>query len=171
MSGEQVQLVVTAAGNVRAIYSERIDLAQLGKVSIRRGSLVEPADDGRWTADMSPCGGPLLGPFAVRSEAIEAEIAWLAEHWLVGQSFDHPIYLVREIVWDTDGAVADELGLPTQVLMQVPMQGSPERFADLLSNHFGWCVCSMEVEVCGSALLGSQQRSANKLPLIVAPVV
>jgi len=38
MSGDRVQLVVTAAGNVRAIYNERIDLAQLGKVSIRRGS-------------------------------------------------------------------------------------------------------------------------------------
>jgi len=83
MSGEQVQLVVTAAGNVRAIYSERIDLAQLGTVSIRRGSHVEPTGDGRWTADLSPCGGPVLGPFAVRSEAIQAEIAWLVEHWLV----------------------------------------------------------------------------------------
>ena len=162
MSGDQVQLVVTAAGNVRAIYSERIDLAQLGKVSIRRGSHVEPTDDGRWTADLSPCGGPVLGPFAVRSEAIEAEIAWLAEHWL-----DHPIYLVEKIVWDTDGSEAGELGLPTQVLMQ----GAPERFADLLSDHFGWCVCAMEVEVCGSELLGSQQRLAEMLPLIVDPAV
>ncbi len=158
MSGEQLQLVVTAAGNVRAIYSERIDLAQLGKVSIRRGSHVEPTSNGRWTADLSPCGGPVLGPFAVRSEAIQAEIVWLVEHWL-----DRPIYLVEEIVWDTDGAEAGELGLPTQVLMQ----GAPERFADLLSDHFGWCVCSMEVDVCSQALLGSQQRLADKLPLIV----
>jgi len=83
MSGEQVQLVVTATGNVRAIYSEQIDLARLGKVSIRRGSHVEPTGDGRWAVDLSPCGGPVLGPFAVRSEAIQAEIAWLVEHWLV----------------------------------------------------------------------------------------
>jgi len=165
MSGEQVQLVVTAAGNVRAIYSERIDLAQLGKVSIRRGSHVEPTSDGRWTADLSPCGGPVLGPFAVRSEAIQAEIAWLAEHWLVRQSFGHPIYLVQKIVWDIDGIEPSELGLPTQVLMQ----GAPERFADLLSDHFGWCVCSMEVDVCSQALLDSQQRLAGKLPLIVDP--
>jgi hypothetical protein len=158
MSGEQLQLVVTAAGNVRAIYSERIDLAQLGKVSIRRGSHVEPTSNGRWTADLSPCGGPLLGPFAVRSEAIQAEIAWLVEHWL-----DRPIYLVQEIVWDTDGSEAGELGLPKQVLMQ----GAPERFTDLLSDHFGWCVCSMEVDVCSQALLGSQQRLAETLPLIV----
>jgi len=82
MSGEQVQVVVTAAGNVRAIYNERINLAQLGKVSIRRGSHVEPTNDGRWTADLSPCDGPVLGPFAVRSEAIAAEIAWLTQHWL-----------------------------------------------------------------------------------------
>jgi hypothetical protein len=160
MSGDQVQLVVTAAGNVRAIYNERIDLARLGKVSIRRGSHVEPTDDGRWTADLSPCGGPVLGPFAVRSEAIEAEIVWLVEHWL-----DRPIYLVEEIVWDTGGAEDDELGLPTQVLMQ----GAPERFADLLSDHFGWCVCSMEVDVCSQALLGPQQQLAEMLPLIVDP--
>jgi hypothetical protein len=73
--------------------------------------------------------------------------------------------LVQEIVWDIDGAEDDELGLPTQVLMQ----GAPERFADLLSDHFGWCVCSMEVEVCSQALLDSQQRLADKLPLIVDP--
>ena len=74
-------------------------------------------------------------------------------------------YLVQKIVWDTDGLDARELGLPTQVLMQ----GAPERFADLLSDHFGWCVCSMEVDVCSQALLGSQQRLADKLPLIVDP--
>jgi len=85
MSSDQVQFVVTAAGNVRAIYNERIDLAQLGKVSIRRGSHVEPTDDGRWTADLSPCDGPLLGPFAVRSEAIEAENVWLTQHWLASE--------------------------------------------------------------------------------------
>ena len=53
-----------------------------------------------------------------------------------------------------DGTEVDELGLLTQVLMQ----GAPERFADLLSDHFGWCVCAMEVDVCSRALLGSQQR-------------
>jgi hypothetical protein len=26
---------------------------------------------------------PLLGPFPNRSEALAAEVAWLAEHWLV----------------------------------------------------------------------------------------
>jgi hypothetical protein len=82
MSGDQVVLVVATSGHVRAIYHERIDLAQLGKLSIRRGSHVEPTHDGRWTADLSPCQGPVLGPFKLRSEAIEAEIAWLTRNWL-----------------------------------------------------------------------------------------
>ena len=82
MSGDPVVLVVVASGDVRAIYHERIDLAQLGKLSIRRGSHVEPTTDGRWTADLSPCQGPVLGPFAARSEAIAAEITWLTQNWL-----------------------------------------------------------------------------------------
>ncbi|EMB17938.1 hypothetical protein RE6C_01332 [Rhodopirellula europaea 6C] len=39
--------------------------------------------NGQWTADLSPVGGPVLGPFALRSEAIEAEIEWLHCHWLL----------------------------------------------------------------------------------------
>jgi hypothetical protein len=82
VSGETVELVITPAGNLRAIYDERVDLAGLGRRTIRRGSHVEPTEDGRWTADLAPCDGPLLGPFERRSEALAAEVAWLTEHWL-----------------------------------------------------------------------------------------
>ena len=30
-----------------------------------------------WQADLSPSNGPVLGPFRVRQDAINAEIAWL----------------------------------------------------------------------------------------------
>ena len=79
-----MELVVMPDGAAKCVYSEAIDLAVLGNVSIRRGSHVEPTPDGRWTADMSPVNGPVLGPFAHRSEALDAEVRWLEEHWLPG---------------------------------------------------------------------------------------
>jgi hypothetical protein len=77
-----MDLVVTPDGTVRAVYDEMLDLALLGRVSIRRASHVEPTGEGRWQADLSPVSGPVLGPFHRRSEALEAERAWLEEHWL-----------------------------------------------------------------------------------------
>jgi hypothetical protein len=68
-------------GTITTIYSEAIDLAALGAVQIERASHVEPTDDARWTADLAPVGGPVLGPFARRSEALAAEIEWL-DRWL-----------------------------------------------------------------------------------------
>jgi hypothetical protein len=76
-------LVVLPAGQVHCIYGEAIDLAQLGRVQIARGSHVEPDATGQWFADLSPVAGPRLGPFAVRSEALKAEVAWLETHWLL----------------------------------------------------------------------------------------
>ena len=78
-----MQLVVDPAGKIRAIYGEQIDLATLGRPSVFRASHVEPDRDGRWHADLRPVLGPVLGPFARRSEAIAAEVAWLEEHWLL----------------------------------------------------------------------------------------
>jgi hypothetical protein len=78
-----MELVITPAGQVRAIYGEAIDLAALGRPAIRRASHVEPTPDGRWSADLSPVHGPVLGPFAHRSAALAAEHAWLVAHWLV----------------------------------------------------------------------------------------
>ena len=77
-----MQLIITSDGQTRCIYGEEIDLAQLGELSIRRGSHVEPDSHGRWFCDLSPVAGPQLGPFSTRSEALAAEIAWLTKHWL-----------------------------------------------------------------------------------------
>jgi hypothetical protein len=75
-------LVVSPNGQVRAIYSEEIALAALGRAKIVRASAVEPDRDGRWHADLRLLLGPVLGPFDQRSEAVAAEVAWLEEHWL-----------------------------------------------------------------------------------------
>ncbi len=78
-----MDLIVTATGQVKAVYSEQLDLHALGCLSISRASHVEPTAIGQWTADLRPVGGPILGPFAQRSQALEAEIAWLNAHWLI----------------------------------------------------------------------------------------
>jgi hypothetical protein len=77
-----MQLIVAPGGRIVTVYDETIDLAALGSPVIRRASHVEPDPDGRWHSDLSPVGGPVLGPFDRRSEALEAERAWLEGHWL-----------------------------------------------------------------------------------------
>jgi hypothetical protein len=77
-----MQMVIDATGRVRCLYGEAIDLAALGELTIRRASHVEPDGEGRWWADLSPVQGPRLGPFALRSHALEAERRWLEAHRL-----------------------------------------------------------------------------------------
>lgn len=77
-----MQLVIQLGGKVHCLYGEEIDLQKIGAMSIARGSHVEPDPKGHWTADLSPVDGPLLGPFANRSAALEAERQWLETHWL-----------------------------------------------------------------------------------------
>ena len=78
-----MELLISPAGLTRCVYGEEIDLTQLGSVIIRRGSYVEPTEDGQWMVDLSPVSGPKLGPFAVRSAALTEEVAWLSLNWLV----------------------------------------------------------------------------------------
>ena len=77
-----MQLIVTPRGEVRCLYSEQLDLSALGRLSIHRASHVEPGDNGIWYADLAPVNGPRLGPFDRRSDALQAEVAWLESHWL-----------------------------------------------------------------------------------------
>ena len=79
-----MQLRIDVHGNMHCLYSEALDLFCLGDLTIRRASHVEPDEDGRWWADLAPVGGPCLGPFARRSQALDAEAEWLETHWLVG---------------------------------------------------------------------------------------
>jgi hypothetical protein len=77
-----MELRIDPRGQVVCVYGEAIDLAVLGEPSIRRASHVEPDDQGRWWADLAPVGGPRLGPYARRSQALAAEVGWLEAHWL-----------------------------------------------------------------------------------------
>ena len=77
-----MQLVIDPVGGVRCLYDEALPLGDLGRLTIARGSHVEPTAASHWTADLSPVGGPLLGPFESRSAALDAEREWLEQNWL-----------------------------------------------------------------------------------------
>jgi hypothetical protein len=77
-----MQIVIHSDGSCRCLYSEEIELQQLGTLSITRASHVEPDAHGQWHADLSPVSGPLLGPFATRAQALAAEESWLLAHRL-----------------------------------------------------------------------------------------
>jgi hypothetical protein len=77
-----MQLIISSEGNVRCVYHEAVAVSLLGKATIRRASSVEPDAQARWQADLSRVEGPVLGPFAQRSDAVLAEQRWLVENWL-----------------------------------------------------------------------------------------
>jgi len=63
---------------IRFIHND--DLAGFmdeGEMEIKRASHVEPCQTGGWLADLTPTGGPVLGPFLRRDKALEAEVEWL----------------------------------------------------------------------------------------------
>ena len=74
----EMELVVGCDGGVRCIYDEALDLREIGKLQITRASHVEPDAEGYWWADMGPVDGPVLGPYGSRTEALGAEMRWLA---------------------------------------------------------------------------------------------
>lgn len=76
-----MQVSIDDDGSLEFIWSDDLAcLRELGVCDIRRASHVEPTVDALWEADMSPSGGPVLGAFETRQEAIDAELAWLAKH-------------------------------------------------------------------------------------------
>ena len=78
MRSSEVSITVQPNGDLRMIYYDEIaTLLTCGESRIVRASHVEPAAQG-WTADMSPVDGPTLGPFALRQDALDAEVEWLS---------------------------------------------------------------------------------------------
>ena len=103
---EQIIITIARDGSARAICRDPRDVASIGTGRSRRASHVLPrslplrlafrairlalGDWGSaavwtrswrclWTVDLDPSEGPVLGPFASRAEAIDAEVEWLAE--------------------------------------------------------------------------------------------
>lgn len=72
-------MIVSPQGEIQCLYAEDLDLDSFGPLSIQRGSHVEPDELGRWWADLSSVNGPTLGPYRLRSDALDAERVWLEE--------------------------------------------------------------------------------------------
>ena len=84
MLDEEV-IVINIDDEGRASFIWNDELASMkthGDTKIRRVSYVEPEDD-KFTADLSPVGGPKFGPFNTHKEAIDAELGWLKENIFV----------------------------------------------------------------------------------------
>lgn len=77
-------IIVDSNGTVRAIFNDDLFSAlsaDAERVETRRASHVEPIPGGPWwRADMSPVGGPVLGPYATRWFALKREVEWLRAH-------------------------------------------------------------------------------------------
>ena len=75
--------IVIKNGRLQAIAPDDLGLLnEIGTCTIHRASHVEPTTTVtgiQWTADLSPVGGPLLGPFISRSLALAAERDWLEQ--------------------------------------------------------------------------------------------
>lgn len=69
-------------GRVKFIYDDAVAevASEVGPLNIKRASHVEPTASGLWWADMSPVGGPQLGPFKMRAAALCAEREWLVDN-------------------------------------------------------------------------------------------
>lgn len=83
---ETLIITVEPNGQLRFLWHDALaglrEQARDGRIHIERASNVEPTPDGQWTADLAPVGGPVLGPFPVRGEALDAEQRWLHDHVL-----------------------------------------------------------------------------------------
>ena len=79
-------MIIDTNGSVSCLYSDALELDRIGRLTITRGSHVEPTLDGQWTADMSPVCGPVLGPYRSRRDALAAEVGWLEANWLATDS-------------------------------------------------------------------------------------
>jgi len=73
--------IIIRNGCIHFIYDDKLKpLMECGKAVVTRASHVEPvegSDPPVWSADMSPVGGPTLGPFDTRQEALDREVEWL----------------------------------------------------------------------------------------------
>lgn len=76
------EIIVAPNGMLRFIYDDDLAamLQDIGSISVCRASHVEPENGGGWTADMSPCGGPVLGPYLTRKDALKAETHWIEQN-------------------------------------------------------------------------------------------
>lgn len=80
-----MKVTITPDGVIYKIHSDDDDPRNdtMPSCPPLRASHVEPKMQGQriaWWADLEPVNGPLIGPFAKRSEALKAEVQWLEDN-------------------------------------------------------------------------------------------
>lgn len=74
-----LSVFVRPDGTATHLYRDGAPTAGLGAAAIRRASRVEPDALNQWWADLAPVGGPALGPYPTRNQALAAEETWLLQ--------------------------------------------------------------------------------------------
>ena len=75
------EITIRPDGSLQFIWDDELaDLLDQGQGRVSRASHVEPNVHGQWEADLAPVGGPVLGPFRLRQQALDEEVAWLRTH-------------------------------------------------------------------------------------------
>ena len=76
-------LKINTDGTLAFVYNDKLRaLLDEGDATIQRASHVEPTVEGKWTADLTPVSGPVLGPFTTRGEALKKEVDWLELNYI-----------------------------------------------------------------------------------------
>jgi hypothetical protein len=80
-------IAVLPNGTLEFVYhDEFVDLLREGDADVDRASRIEPwgKNGGKWYAEIF--GGPTLGPFDLRGEALAAEVDWIERNRLGKES-------------------------------------------------------------------------------------
>ncbi|GDX40063.1 hypothetical protein LBMAG21_03550 [Armatimonadota bacterium] len=82
-------LEIAPDGTLQFLWEDAFaPMLELGESTLCRASHVEPQGT-EWVADLSPVGGPRLGAFPLRNDALSAERDWL-QHYGFGRRVSSP---------------------------------------------------------------------------------
>jgi hypothetical protein len=74
-------ILIDDSGRLSFLWDDELaGLCELGETEMQRASHVEywpHFKGGGWCADLSPVGGPLIGPFKHRGDALRSEHDWI----------------------------------------------------------------------------------------------
>lgn len=102
-----INIFVGDDGSISYVYDDEVDRFFRGagfEGVVRRASRVEPCEGG-WSADLALVGGPVLGPFEDRAQAIAEEVEWLNRnlHRVPNEFYESEVLDVPENEPVTDG--------------------------------------------------------------------
>ena len=85
MSGHNHTIIsIEQTGMITHIDDDEICLSEIGPISKKRASHIEPDPDDqtKWLVDLTPVGGPIIKGFTKRRDALFMEEKWIEENIL-----------------------------------------------------------------------------------------